>query len=251
MKKGFVVLINVALLSMIALPMFSQPSTKSVETFVMDSFDKEDGEWTWAVNASRFIAEGYPKSGLFDGIPNSLKPLRRPDDGDPKVFGVQAAFNRKGDNWFEVYPEKDGKPYEPEFVGTVKQLDFWVWGANYNYKLEVIIRDSAGVVHVLRAGNLMFNGWRNVVVSIPGWLSQHSRMRNGRPNLTFVGFRVRSDPEEYVDNFPIFFDQLKYSTYSLSNIFDGYELKDADFGGEGKEGENSENSTETTTEEGL
>ena len=48
--------------------------------------------------------------------------------------------------------------------------------------------------------------------------------------MTFVGFRIRSDAEEYVDNYVVFFDQLKYTSNSLSNIFDGYELKEVDFG---------------------
>ena len=47
--------------------------------------------------------------------------------------------------------------------------------------------------------------------------------------MTFVGFRIRSDAEEYVDNFVIFFDQIKYTTNSLSFIYDGYELKDVEF----------------------
>jgi hypothetical protein len=231
MKKGLVVFLNLALLFLLSVPVFSQPSSKSVETFVMDNFDKADGnEWTWTVNASRFIAEGYPKWGYFKGIPNSLKPLRKADDGDPMVFGVKTAFNRKGDNWFEIYPTKDDKPYEIPFVGSVTQLDFWVWGANYMYNLDVLVRDADGRVHVLSVGNLAFNGWRNVVVNIPGWIRQHSKLRSGRPNMTFVGFRVRSDPEEFVDDFMIYIDQLKYTTNSLSEIFDGYELKDTDFG---------------------
>ena len=48
--------------------------------------------------------------------------------------------------------------------------------------------------------------------------------------MTFVGFRIRSDAEEYVDDFVIFFDQIKYTSNSLSYIYDGYELKEADFG---------------------
>jgi hypothetical protein len=230
MKKGLVVFLNLALLFLLSVPVFSQPSSKSVETFVMDNFDKADGnEWTWTVNASRFIAEGYPKWGYFKGIPNSLKPLRKADDGDPMVFGVKTAFNRKGDNWFEIYPTKADKPYEIPFVGSVTQLDFWVWGANYMYYLEVMVRDADGRVHVLPVGNLAFNGWRNVVVNIPGWIRQHSKLRSGRPDMTFVGFRVRTDPEEFVDEFMIYIDQLKYTTNSLSDIFDGYELKDTDF----------------------
>jgi len=48
--------------------------------------------------------------------------------------------------------------------------------------------------------------------------------------MTFVGFRIRSDAEEYVDNFVIYFDQIKYTSNSLSLIYDGYELNDVDFG---------------------
>ncbi|MFA6856288.1 MAG: flagellar filament outer layer protein FlaA [Treponema sp.] len=248
MKKGLVVFLNLALLSLLCMPAFSQPSSRSVETFVMDNFDKEDGhEWTWTVNASRFIAEGYPKSGYFNGIPESLKPLRKAEDGEPKVFGVKTAFNRKGDNWFEIYPVKDSKPYEIPFIGTVTQLDFWVWGANYMYYLEVMVRDVDGRVHVLPVTNLAFNGWRNVVVNIPGWLNQHSKLRSGRSAMTFVGFRVRTDPEEFVDDFMIYFDQLKYTTNSLAEMFDGYELKDTDFGNTGTQTTN-QTSTQTSSQ---
>ncbi|MCI7436667.1 MAG: flagellar filament protein FlaA, partial [Spirochaetia bacterium] len=60
MKKGFKVFVNLALLFVLCIPAFSQPHQKSVETFVIDNFDTEK-EWTWTVNASRFVAEGYPK----------------------------------------------------------------------------------------------------------------------------------------------------------------------------------------------
>ena len=81
------------------------------------------------------------------------------------------------------------------------------------------------------------------VVSIPSYIRQHSRLRSGPTALTFVGFRVRTDPDEYVDNFNIFFDQLKFSTNALSNVFDGYELKNVDFGDSGSNGSSSTSST--------
>ena len=75
MKRGLKVFVSLACLFVIGLPLFSQPSSKSVETFVLDNFDSSDSnEWTWEVNSSRFVAEGYPKTGYYDGIPNSLKP---------------------------------------------------------------------------------------------------------------------------------------------------------------------------------
>ena len=227
MKKGFKVFVNLALLFVLCIPAFSQPHQKSVETFVIDNFDTEK-EWTWTVNASRFVAEGYPKFGRFNGIPNSLKPFQ-PADVEPKVFGLQAAYNLKGDNWLEIIPMKDGKTFEPPFVGTVDHLDFWVWGANYLYYLEVMVRDADGRVHVLPAGNLRFNGWRNIIVKIPGWMNQHSRPRSGPRNLSLIGFRIRSDAAEYVDDFTFYMDNLKYMSNSLSFIYDGYELKDQSF----------------------
>ena len=239
MKKGLKVLVSLACLFVIGLPVFAQPSSRSVETFVLDNFDNvgeqnytskgKNLSWEWSVKSSRFVADGFPKTGYFEGIPNSLKSLRRDTDSESLVFGVQTAFNRKGDDWFEVYPTIDGENYEVPFVGTVTQMDFWVWGANYNYYLEVMVRDANGTVHVLPAGSLRFQGWKNLIVNIPGWLVQHSRHRSGPEALTFVGFRIRTDAEEFVDNYVIYFDQIKYTTNSLSFIYDGYELGDIVF----------------------
>jgi hypothetical protein len=90
MKRGLKVFVSLACIFVIGLPLFSQPSSRSVETFVLDNFDSSDSnEWTWNVNSSRFVAEGYPKTGYYDGIPNSLKPLRRPDDPDMENFNEQ------------------------------------------------------------------------------------------------------------------------------------------------------------------
>lgn len=231
MKKGAIVL-SLGLAVAMCVPAVAQPSAKAVETIVIDNFDTpDDMEWSWGVRTSRFVADGYPIARFFEGMPNSLKAYRKDSDPAAQVLGVKVAFNRKGDNWFEVFPQDgDGNAYEPEFLGTVTQMDFWVWGANYNYVLEVLLRDANGRVVSLNAGSLMFNGWRNIVVNVPGSIPQRSRLRNGRKNLTFVGFRVRSSVHEAVDNYVIYFDQLKYTTNTLSDIFDGYDLRDSDFG---------------------
>ena len=249
MKKGVVVFTSFAFLLALSIPAVAQPSSKAVETRIIDNFDNvgsqdyqvpgktvnstETHNWTW---------NGFPKMDYFDGQPNSLKLFNKEGDS-PKVLGVQTSYLRKGENWFEVYPENDGKPYEIPFVGTVTQVDFWVWGANYLYFIDILIRDADGRVYTLPAGNLAFNGWRNVIVPIPSYIRQHSRLRSGPTTMTFVGFRVRTDPDEYVDNFNIFFDQLKFSTNALSNVFDGYELKNVDFGDSGSNGSSSASST--------
>lgn len=239
MKKGVVIFGSLIFALALCVPVVAQPSAKAVETIVIDNFDTEGAQeylcggqtynWTWGVQTSRFVTEGYPLVKMFDGIPNSLRPYQK-EGVTPQVLGVKIKFDRKGDNWFEVFPKSNDEITEIPFIGTVTQIDFWVWGANYNYNLEILLRDADGRVHTIKAGNLAFQGWRNVVVNVPGYIRQHSRIRSGRRNLTFVGFRVRTDADEAVDDYVIYFDQLKYTTNTLSNIYDGYELKDADFG---------------------
>ncbi len=231
MKKGVVILGSLTLALAFCVPAVAQPSAKAVETIVIDNFDTPgEMDWTWDVHASRFVADGYPIIKSFEGIPNSLRPYHKDSDPTAQVLGTKVKFNRKGDNWFEVFPSDGENTYEIPFVGTVTQIDFWVWGANYNYRLELLVRDANGRVVVLDAGSLAFQGWRNIVLNVPGYILQHSRTRSGRPNLTFVGFRVRTDAKEAVDDYVIYFDQLKYTTNTLSNVYDGYDLKDADFG---------------------
>ena len=186
----------------------------------------------------------------FDGQPNSLKILNTDPNAQPKVLGVKTSYKRKGENWFEVYPEKDGKPYEIPLQGTVTQIDFWVWGANYLYFIDLLVRDADGRVYTLPAGNLAFNGWRNLIITVPTYLRQHSRLRSGPKTMTFVGFRVRTDPDEYVDDFNIFFDQLKYTTNTLSSVFDGYELMDIEFGDSSSKGSSGSGSSSKVTQDG-
>lgn len=261
MKKSVVVFTSFAFLLALSVPAVAQPSSKAVETRLIDNFDNvgaqdyqvpgktadstETHNWNWAVQASHYIDKenGFPKLQYFDGMPNSLKYFKKEGE-QPKVLGVQTSFLRKGENWFEIYPENEGKPYEIPFVGTVTQVDFWIWGANYLYFVDILVRDADGRVHTLPAGNLGFNGWRNIIVQIPSYIRQHSRMRSGPTIMHFIGFRFRTDPDEYVDDFTVFLDQLKFTTNALSDVFDGYELKTIDFGDSSSSGSSSTSSAQ-------
>jgi len=258
MKKGVVVLASLALVLAFCVPAVAQPSPKSVETIVIDNFDNEDKmDWTWKVQASRSATLDtktnvqYPILQYFDGIPNSLRPIHK--EGDPiKVLGVKVKFDRKGDNWLEIFPEykdrkdKNGAPVrEIPFVGTVSQIDFWAWGAGYLYYIEVLVRDAEGRVHALDGGNLAFNGWKDIIVHVPTWFPQRSSLRSGAESMSLVGFRIRSDSRESVDDYVIYLDQIKYVSNTLDNIYDGYELKNADFGDDKT---NSTSSGSSTTE---
>lgn len=238
MKKAGIISVCLFLSFLCCLPLVAQPSSRSVETILIDNFDTADEmDWTWSVQASKFIHVGetdedtYPKMGYVEAIPNSLRAYRTAEDGTPYVLGVQVCFDRKGDNWFEVYPvsNETGEAYEIPLLGQVSQIDLWTWGADYNYYLELLVRDANSVVHVLPATMMNFEGWKNVIVQIPTSIRQQSKLRSGPENLTFVGFRIRSATSEYVDDFVIYFDQFRYTTNTMNFVYDGFELRKPNF----------------------
>ncbi|QTQ13720.1 flagellar filament protein FlaA [Treponema parvum] len=231
MKKGFSFFVPLALFFSFCLPVFSQHNEKSVETVLIDNFDTPDQmDWTWKIQASRFVADGYPIISNFKGMPNSLLPFVKEGDPEPRVLGAKVSFKRKGDNWFEIYPSKDDKPYEIPFRGNVSQLDFWVWGSNYLYFMDALVRDAEGSVHIIPAGNLLFYGWKNIVVKIAGSIRQSSSRHSIADNMYFVGFRFRADAAEHADDFSVFIDKFQYMAAGITHVYDGYNLKDADFG---------------------
>ena len=47
--------------------------------------------------------------------------------------------------------------------------------------------------------------------------------------MSLVGFRIRSDAAEYVDDFVVYMDQIRYMTHALSVVFDGFDMLTNDF----------------------
>ena len=232
-QKAFSAAIAAALLlGVLCLPVSAQDRPINYETYIVDSFDNAgDVDWTWIAAGSRFVAEGYPVVKYFDGMPGSLRFIQADPNGDYKVLGIQFKFNRQGDNWVDIFPMREGEeePYEIPFRGAVTRLDMWVWGGNYMYQLEVLLRDYQGRVHSLPMGWLNYEGWRNLAVNVPSSISQASRYTGEDTSLKFVGFRIRTSPRERVDNFEVFFDQFRVLTDTYMSNFDGFEFARADF----------------------
>ncbi|MEL5721031.1 MAG: flagellar filament outer layer protein FlaA [Treponemataceae bacterium] len=241
MKQGsFMFACFVMVSAFCVLPAEAQDYNKSYQTYIVDTFDQsKEVEWTWEVHASKFVAEGYPKLQNFEGMPQALR-VMYPDteDGSRGYLGVQTKFNRMGDNWFDLIPTIDGEPYEIPFKGEVARLDFWVWGADYYYQLEVLVRDAEGRVHTLPIGWLNFKGWKNMGVKIPTHIKQSTRYLDDS-GFSLVCFRVRSSPSERVDNFYFFIDEIQALTNIFVNSYDGHELVNAAF---------DEGDSDTTTE---
>lgn len=164
----------------------------------------------------------FGKEGTFD------------DGNEKKIYktslGIKLEFNRKGYNKVEVIPMKDdaGKLIASPipFKGRVQQIDMWIWGANYNYEIEMVLKDFRGVEHRLPVGNIKHVGWKNFIVTIPTYIPQSISYIPKLQELTLVKFEIWTNPDERVTGAYIYLDHIKYLTDLMESKFDGYNLGD-------------------------
>ncbi|HKL84884.1 MAG TPA: flagellar filament outer layer protein FlaA [Treponemataceae bacterium] len=234
-QGGLIIAILVLLFAFVMTPVMAEKQHVNYETYIVDNFDSPDTEWTWIAAGSKFVTEGYPVLKYFDGMPNAIRVTQSNADGEYKFLGMEVKFDRKGDNWVDIVPTKPGSDKEsPElmeipFKGRISRLDLWVWGANYSYDLEILLRDCNGRVHTLAFGPVHHEGWKNMSVSIPANIQQKSPYLSGVQQMSFIAFRLRTSPTERVDNFYIFFDQFKALTDTFMESYDGFELVGTQF----------------------
>lgn len=238
MKHGGFKAVYLTLLAFaVLLPTFADEKTLSLESRVLESFNGDSG-YVWKAVASKFATRDgdnvFPKVSYVNVWPLSLHGSKPENAEELKAFGIWCRFDRKGYNWIDLYPVEEGaaedaNPAEIPIPGRAKMLDLWVWGSNYNYYLEAYIRDFKGVVHVLQLGDLHYEGWKNLRTNIPENIPQSKRELPKRQGLTLVKFRVWTRPMERVDDFRIYFDQVKILTDLFESLFDGDELTDPDY----------------------
>ena len=234
MKQGVVITVFVLMFAVVCTPLAAQDSGVNYQTYMVETFDSPDSsEIAWNAIGSKFITEGYPILKYFDGMPNALRVMQSDSDKEYKFLGMQFKFNRQGDNWVDVYPTKgsgdEAAPYEIPLKGIVQRFDLWVWGAGYAYDLEILVRDCNGRIHTLPVGTLKYHGWKNLAVTVPTNIQQRSHYLSQLKYMAFVAFRIRTQPAENVDDFYIFFDELKALTNTRTASYDGFELENAKF----------------------
>ncbi len=196
--------------------------------------------------ASRYATEDFPVSKYTNSWPIDLFGVNPQDSETLQTFGIRVKFDRQGYNYFGVYTgtEIDGEwsaqalPLSPDDLpGRIKNINVWVWGANYNYTIEMHVRDYQGVTHVFpmhvvsginyqryRSGSLQFVGWRKMAANVPNNVRQDSSYSLQDYRLKFIKFVVRTDPYERVDDFYIYFDQMQVTIDTYSNFYDGKDL---------------------------
>ena len=235
------------MLNMAGFSVFADELTVDLQSIVLEPFDGGDShEWSfggrtysfdyeWRADASRFTSTvddvTFPQLTYVPAFPMALYGTNR-DGRDIRSLGIWGRFDRRGYNWIDIYPAVPGdnddeyELFEIPIPGRIHSIDMWVWGSNLNYYLEAYFRDHQGVVHPIYMGSLAFQGWKNLRARIPTHIPQSRRVLPRFAGLTFVKFRIWTTPMERVDNFYIYFNQMKVLTDVFESLFDGNDLAD-------------------------
>jgi len=193
----------------------------------------------WFLGYSKFATKGFPKIGDVPQGPVALYGVRS-SGSDVKSLGVAMLFDRRGDNWVDIVPGTKEAPKEITIPGRAEWLSMWVWSGNFDYTLEVYVRDYKGVVHALSMGDLTFTGWKSLRVSIPDTIPQSMRYAPRLMPLTLVKFRIITKPTEVVviptavPNVPdieravkFYFNNVIVLTDTFETLYDGDALESA------------------------
>jgi len=230
MKRGALLLICLAFLLITSQSVIADEVVQNLESRIVASFDNPD-EQQWYVQASKFVADGYPMMAFAPAWPEAVFGLNS-EGRDLRVLGARAAFNKQGYNYLEFIPvaeNEDGElvPTPIELPGRVKELDLWVWGSNYDYYMEVHVRDYTGRVHVLNLGGIKYVGWQNLRATIPTYVPQAGGyVTDGGfiKTLELLKFVLWTKPAENVSGFNVYLDQVKVLTDTFVTRFDGDDL---------------------------
>jgi len=206
--------------------------TKTITARSIASFDDPATNKNWIVQGSRFATKDYPQMTLVKTWPESVYGKNK-ENKALYALGIHGKFDRKGFNFIEIIPAKkgsDGKltPESIPIPGRANEIAMWVWGSNYNYLLDAHIRDYQGIDHVLHMGSLQFAGWKNLVASIPPSIPQARRYIPRYQALEVTKFVLWTAPDEKVDDFYLFIDEVNVLTDLFESRFDGDTLADAD-----------------------
>ncbi|MBU8913820.1 MAG: flagellar filament outer layer protein FlaA [Spirochaetales bacterium] len=238
MRRGIVV--SILLVLVLAGGVVADEATTNWQALILEDFDDPDSRWI--VRGGKYLAVEDGERNYefpFDyQIVSDVWPeaMGRPDSDTPGVLGVQASFTRRGYNYLEFIPveAEDGPDGEPiprgiSIPGRPATIDLWAWGANYNYYLEVQVRDHRGVVHTFKIDDMGYGGWRNLEARIPNYIPRAVRFVPQRRVLELVKIVLWTRPDEAVDGFHFYLDQIKVLTDVFESSFDGEGLADPDF----------------------
>jgi len=237
MTPGLRAFLRIALTLMLlftAMSVMAQENTESLQVRPLITFDDQAKMTNWIVQGSKFATQGYPQHKIVNGVFPDAVYGRNKENRDLNSLGIWSKFDRKGYNYIEIIPAtKDSSgnlvPTTLPIPGKVQRMDLWVWGSNYNYLMDLFLRDYRGIDHVLHLGSLQFIGWKDLSVTVPGSIPQSRRYLPEFQGLELTKIVIWTAPDEKVDDSYIYIDQLTILTDMYQRRFDGEALADPDY----------------------
>ncbi len=216
-----------------AVSVMAQDNTVSLQVRPLITFDDQAKMTDWIIQGSKFATQGFPQYKLLKAFPDAVYG-RNKENRDLESMGIHSKFDRKGYNYIEIIPAaKDNSgnlvPKAIPIPGRVQRMDLWVYGTNYNYRMDIFLRDYRGIDHVLHLGSLEFIGWRDLAVSVPGSIPQMRRYIPQFQGLELTKLVIWTAPDEKVDDYWVFIDELTILTDMYRTRFDGEDLADPDY----------------------
>jgi len=241
-SRAFILL----LLFLLSFGLYADDRTVSYESYIIENFDNDPSS-NWIIRGSDYTTTGFPQMAKVNVWPQALYGKNR--EGKPYyAMGIRGSFERRGYNYIEVIPAKEATETDDETTiiktdengkkwvsnpivmrGRAKSFDIWVWGASYNYYLEVHLEDYLGITYALPLGDLLYTGWKNLSTNIPPSIPQYGPHIPHIKPLKIVKLVIWTKPSEAVNDFYVYFDQIKLLTDLFESRYDGDELEEQDF----------------------
>jgi hypothetical protein len=206
--------------------------TQTITSRSLATFDDPANAGNWIVQGSKYATQGFPQMQIVRAWPDALYGKNKINK-NLFALGVHAKFDRKSYNFIEIIPaEKDSsgklQPKGIPIPGRVKAIDMWVWGANFNYTLDAHLRDYQGIDHVLHLGSLQFAGWKDLGATVSGAIPQSRTYIPRYAGLELTKLVIWTAPDEKVDDYYFFVDEISVLTDLFETRFDGEDLADPD-----------------------
>lgn len=246
MKHGSLFVAFIILLVLGFNPLSADEITVRLESRIVETWDGPDSGYfpdtgepiVWQVRGSKFSDGDKPRATYAKNEwPVDLLGLHPESPQELGVWGVNGAFIRQGYNQIEIIPGVgNGDAFIPkriELPGRVHTLDFWAWGSGLDFFIEFLFQDYQGIAHSLfpfrnenlsEPGSLKFVGWKNMYITMPGYIKQAINYTQIEPTLSLAKIVVTTHPDEVVSDFYMYFDHLKILTDIHNTQYDGFGL---------------------------
>ncbi|HUX14185.1 MAG TPA: flagellar filament outer layer protein FlaA [Spirochaetia bacterium] len=234
MRRGglFSLSLFAVLLLLASVTAYADDVTQNIQSIVLENFI-EPTQHQWIVTGSKFATKDYPQSAVVKTWPDALY-RTAPEGKDLRSLGIHSKFDRMAYNYIEIIPAtkgQDGKlvPTAIDLPGRVKSMDVWMWGSYHDFYVEAQVRDYRGMVYVLRLGSLAFRGWKDLTVDIPTYIPQSVTYLPATKNLQLVKLVIWTTPNEAVNDFYVYVNQLKVLTDTFESPWDGESLTNSSY----------------------